>query len=493
MDHTYPPPTQRRLITLFTVAAAFMTQLDATIANVALPHMQASTSASREQITWVLTSYIIMAAIFTPLSGTLATRFGRKRIMVLSVTGFTVASMLCGISANFGQLIGFRLLQGTMGAALLPMSQAILLDINPPEDHGRAMAAWGVGAVLGPIIGPVLGGYLTDYFSWRWIFFINLPFGLASGLGLLVTLHDVHAPDRRPIDLFGFALLAVSIGGLQLVLDRGQISDWFQSREIWIETAVCATAFYLFLVHTFTTRRPFVNPALFRDRNYVLGNFYGFILGGLMYGVMALTPPMLAGLFGYPIRLIGIVSAPRGITTMISMLLVGRVLHRLDVRLVIFVGLLICGLSMHMMAGLSLAMDERAIVIPAAIQGIGAGMVFVPITTVVFATIAPSYRNEGAAVNSLIRNLSGSIWISVLQTLTIRNAATVQSRLAEGMRPDNPVFGLLPDMDFTSPLAAIGMNAEVARQATMVAYVDSFWVICVACLLAAPLVVFLRR
>lgn len=493
MESGYPPSLTRNLITLFSLAAAFMTQLDATIVIVALPDMQASTSASREQITWVLTSYIVMAAMFTPLSGWLATRYGRKLIVLGSVTGFTIASALCGLSANFEQLIVFRLLQGIMGAALLPMTQAILIDINPPEKHGSAMAMWGMGAVLGPIVGPVLGGYLTDFLDWRWVFFINIPFGIAATLGLFVYLADSRSPKPARLDLVGFALLAAAVGALQLLLDRGQLLDWFDSREIWLEAVVAAAAFYLFLVHSLTARNPFVQLALFRDPNYVVGSVFGFFLGGLMFGVMALTPPLLAELMGYPTRLIGLVSLPRGLGTMVGMLIGGRLNTRFDSRLLIFVGLLICAASMHMMAGFSLQMDSWPVLISGFIQGFGGGIMFVPITVVVFATIRPDYRNEGAAMNSLIRNMGGSIWISVLQTVTIRNAAIVQSRLVEGVRPDNPAMGLaLPEFDFHAPHAIARMDSEILRQALMVSYIDSFWLIFIACLVVAPLVLLLR-
>lgn len=494
MHHSTLKPATRNLITLFSLAAAFMTQLDTTIANVALPHMQASTSASREQITWVLTSYIIMAAIFTPLSGWLATRFGRKRVMVFSVLGFTVASMLCGMAANFGQLIAFRLLQGIMGAALLPMSQAILLDINPPEKHGSAMAVWGMGAVMGPILGPVLGGYLTEFMSWRWTFYINLPIGIASAVGLMLSVPPDESQETSKLDLVGFGFLALAVGSFQLLLDRGQSADWFESWEIRIEALVCVTALYLFVVHTLTTRNPFVKPALFADRNFLLGNVFGFLLGGLMYGVMALTPPLLTELMGYPIKLVGIVSAPRGIGTMVAMLVVGRIAHKFDPRHVIVLGLAVSAVALWMMSGFSLEMDSRLLVVSGFIQGVGGGIMFVPITTVVFATMNPQLRNEGAALNSLIRNLAGAAWISVLQTVTIRNAATVQSRLVEGVRPDNPAMELrLPDFDLGSVQAVAGLDGEIMRQALMVSYIDSFWLMCVACIVVAPLVVFLRR
>jgi len=494
MEHDYPPPLTRGLITGFVLVSSFMTQLDGTIANVALPHMQASTSASREQITWVLTSYIIMAAMFTPLSGWLATRFGQRNVMAVSVGGFTIASMLCGMAANFEQLVAFRMLQGMMGAALLPISQAILLDINPPERHGSAMAVWGMGAVLGPIIGPVLGGYLTDYYSWRWVFFINLPFGLLAVLGLLVFMQEHRSDAPMHLDLTGFCLLAVAVGTFQLVLDRGQLVDWYESTEIWIETAISATSFYLFLAHSFTARHPFVNLSLFRDTNYLLGNFFAFVLGGLLFGTMALLPPMLDELMGYPARLIGFVSAPRGVAMMFTMLVAGRLMGRVDTRLMIVTGLLLSSIAMYIMSGMSLEMDSRLIVLAGMVHGVGAAIMFVPVATVVFLTIPKEARNEASAVSSLIRNMSGAIWISVLHTMTIRNASTVKSRLVETVRPDNPIVDLkLPDVDFFSSHMMAGMDLEVFRQALMVSYINTFWMLAVACLIVAPLVMFLRR
>ncbi len=494
MTDPYPPPLKRSLITVFALAGAFMTQLDATIANVALPHMQASTSASREQVTWVLTSYIVMAATFTPLSGWLAGRIGRKRVFVGSILGFTIASVLCGMAVNLDQLIAFRMVQGIMGAALLPLSQAILLDINPPEKHASAMAIWGMGAILGPIVGPLIGGWLTDNLSWRWIFLINVPVGLAAFAGLLLVLGETRDEKPQRLDLTGFALLALSVASFQLMLDRGQLLDWFESREIWIEATVAATAFYLFLVHSFTARQPFVNPVLFKDRNYVIGNLLGFFLGGLMYGVIALVAPMLAELMGYPIELVGIVTAPRGLGTMVAMPIVGMLSGRIDNRVILFVGLFLCGWSLWLMSQASLHMDSDLIILSGFIQGLGAGTMFVPITTVVFATLSSRYRNEGAAFNSLIRNLGASVWISVLQTVTIRNEAVVRARLVEGVRPDSPAFDLgLPDFDFAATQDVARMHIEIGRQALMVSYVDSFWLIFIACLVVAPLVVMVRE
>lgn len=493
MDHLYPPPTTRRLITVLALSAAFMQQLDATIANVALPHMQASTSASREQITWVLTSYIIMSAIFTPLSGWLSDRFSPKRVMIASIAGFTLASALCGLATNLDQLIAFRMLQGMMGAALLPISQAIMIDIHPPEKHGQAMAMWGIGAIIGPIAGPLLGGWLTETLSWRWVFFVNIPFGLIASLGLLLVMAEKRHATPAKFDLFGFGMLALAIGAFQLMLDRGQMEDWFQSTEICIEATVAAAAFYVFLVHSFTAKRPFINLSLFKDVNFVLSSVLGFFLGGLMYGVLALLAPMLADLMEYPIEYVGLITTPRGFGTMLSIFLCGRLISTVDGRALIFVGLVLCGWSTWIMAQFSLEMDSWPVIVSGFIQGLGAGLMFVPITTIAFSTIDPRMRNEGAATNSLIRGLSASIWISVLQILTIRNEATVHARLSEGVRPDNPMVGMhMPDFDFGVVQSIAAMNAEIGRQALMVSYADSFWALFLASLVVAPVIFMLR-
>ena len=470
-----------------------MTQLDATIANVALPHMQASTSASREQIGWVLTSYIIMAAIFTPLSGWLAARFGRKRILLFSVAGFTVASALCGVAANLGQLVGFRLLQGALGAALLPLTQATMIDINRPERHGPAMALWGLGAVLGPIMGPVLGGLITENLDWRWVFYINVPVGVISFFGLAAAMGESEHGSRGRFDMAGFAALALAVGAFQLMLDRGQIQDWFESREIWIEAFVAVFAFYIFLVHSLTTKQPFVDPRIFADRNYLFGSIFGFFLGMIVFGVMAISTLMFANLMNYPIVTVGLVLAPRGLGTLATMLVVGRLIQRFDVRYLLFTGLVALAISNCMLAGSSLDMDSGLMVSAGFIQGMGVGLMFVPIASVIFATLEPRYRYEGAALNSLIRNLGGAVGISILQIMTVRGEAIAHSRLVETVRPDSPmVVWQMPWLDFVSGQSLTRFDLEVSRQALMVSYVDAFWLLAIASALIAPLTLFVR-
>ena len=488
-----PDPVTRRFITASVLAATMMNSLDLTIANVALPHMQGSVSASSDQITWVLTSYIVAAAIFTPLTGWLAGRFGRRRLMMVSIFGFTAASMLCGVANTIGELVGFRLLQGIFGAALVPMSQAILLDINPPERHGQAMAVWTMGAIIAPILGPVLGGWLTDNLTWRWVFFINLPVGILAFIGLSIFLRGMKDKNPVRLDIFGFATLGIAVGALQLLLDRGQQLDWFSSLEIWIEAAVFLIFIYLFIVQTLTARRPFVDLKLFTDRNFLACCLLGFIVGVLVFSVLAILPQLLEGLMGYPVVTTGLVMAPRGMGTFAAVLFVSRFAKRIDGRLLILIGLVFNAVSMFMMSHVSLQMDAWIVITSGIVQGIGTGLIFVPLTTLAFATLAPAFRNEGAAMFTLIRNIGSSIGISALQVLAYRNSETVHSRLVEGLRPDNPAVATMSSsFSLTDPTGLAVLGQTVQRQSMMVSMADSFWFLGVLTMFAAILLLFIR-
>lgn len=493
-EAAYPEPVVRRFITASVMAATVMNSLDSTIANVALPHIQGSVAASADEITWVLTSYIVAAAIFTPLTGWLAGRFGRRRLMLWSIVGFTAASGLCGTATGLDEIVGYRMLQGICGASLVPMSQAILLDINPPERHGSAMSIWSMGAIIGPIIGPALGGWLTDNLSWRWVFFINLPVGILAFLGLSIFLSETKQAARIRLDLLGFAMLALAIGSLQLMLDRGETLDWFDSLEIKLEAACAVVFFYLFVVHTVTARSPFIDLALFADRNFLVGSIFGFCLGVLVFSVLALLPTMMQSLLGYPVVLTGLVTAPRGIGSLITMMLAGNLIRRVDPRLLILAGFVMVGTAMFQMSGFSLGMDKSLIISTGFVQGLGTGLVFVPLALIAFDTLNPRYRNEAAAMFTLIRNIGAAVGISVLQAMTSRNDAVVHARLVEGIRPDNPVLAQsAPGFDAGMPAAVAGMNAEITRQAAMVSYVDAFWLLAVITFAAIPMLLLLRR
>ncbi|HTE82509.1 MAG TPA: DHA2 family efflux MFS transporter permease subunit, partial [Reyranella sp.] len=334
-------PTVRRrrgLITMVVMMATIMHALDGTIANVALPSIQGSLSATQEQVSWVVTSYIVASAIMTPFAGFSATRFGLRRTLSTCVVGFTIVSMLCGAAQSLDQLVLFRALQGGFGAALVPVSQAIMMDTYPREEQGKAMAMWGVGTMIGPIVGPSLGGWLTDEFTWRWVFYVNLPVGILCAFGILVLVRD-NAHDRpRPFDMLGFMFLAISIGSFQLMLDRGQQLDWFDSIEIIIETLVAGVAFTMFLIHMMTDHHPFLSRDLFRDRNLSVGLILTAITGLVLIVTATLMPPFLQQLKGYPVFTTGIVMAPRGIGTMLSMFLVSRLIGKVDARWLIAIG-----------------------------------------------------------------------------------------------------------------------------------------------------------
>ena len=487
------PAVNRGVITVSVMLATIMQALDTTIANVALPHMQGTLSGTQDQMTWVLTSYIVAAAITIPFTGWLATRIDRKLVFLVSIAGFTVASALCGLAQNITEIVLCRLLQGICGAALVPLSQAVLFDINPRELHGRAMATWGIGVTLGPILGPALGGWLTENYSWRWVFYINVPIGILAFLGLLIYLPARKGNRARPFDFFGFVTLSAAMGALQLVMDRGQLKDWFSSPEIVVEAIVCALALYLFLVHMLTHEHPFINRALFKDANFVASNVFIFVVGVVLFATLALLPPMLQDLMNYPVVTTGFVTAPRGIGTLFAMILVGRMIGRVDARVLMAGGLAITTVAAWQMTQFSLTMDSRPIVVSGILQGFGVGFVYVPLSTMAFATLAERFRTEGTAFFNLLRNLGSSIGISAVQTLLTRNTQIVHASLAAHLTPyaatANPALAAAA----ANEASLTALNAEVTRQAAMVAYVDDFKLIMWMTLGLIPFLLLMRR
>jgi DHA2 family multidrug resistance protein len=480
----------RRMITISIMLATIIQALDGTIANVALPHMQGSLSASQDQITWVLTSFIVAAAIATPLTGWLCDRFGQKHIFLTSVAGFTAASVLCGLSGSLAQIVAARLLQGIFGAALVPLSQATLLDINPREKHGSAMAVWGMGVMIGPILGPTLGGWLTDSYNWRWVFFINIPIGAVAFYGIWRYIRPVAAPRKMNFDAFGFATLSLAIGALQMLLDRGEQNDWFAATETWIEVIILALSFAYFVAHT--ALRPagksFFDYRLLRNANYVSGLLFIFIVGLVLFATRALTPTMLQGLMGYPAKIAGLVTAPSGIGTMIAMMFVGRLVGKVDLRLLLGIGFAITAFSLWQMTRYTLVLSQSDIVWPGVIQGLGLGLVFVPLSAATFATLSPEMRAEGTAIYSLIRNIGSSIGIALVQTLLVRNTQTVHASLVEHVTTTNPA--LLDNL--ATPQAAAALNNEITRQASMISYVDDFWLMMILTLCVLPLLLLVK-
>ncbi len=483
----------RGLITASLILATVMQSLDTTIANVALPHMQGSLQGSQEQITWVLTSYIIAAAMTTPLIPWVSGRVGIKLVFLVSVAGFTAASALCGLAQNLPQMVMFRLLQGIFGAALMPLAQTVLLNINPPERHGRAMSAWAMAAVLGPIVGPTLGGWLTDNYSWRWVFLINLPGGILAFTGIWLFLKDDSRAARQRFDFFGFSTLAIGLGALQLMLDRGASKDWFDSPEIWIEMTVVLVAAYLFTLHTLTSARPFFDKGLARDRNFLASIFASFFIMSVLFSVLALLPPMLEQLMGYPVLTTGLATMPRGIGMFVIMLFVGRLIDKIDARLMIATGLCVSGFSLFAMSGFSLQMGMWPIIWTGFLQGCAIGLIFVPLSTIAFTTLPAALRTEGSAVFTLVRNIGMAVGISGMQALLISNSAKVHSTLTEHLRPDNPLMQTLRGpFDLSTQLGMAVLNGQVTRQAAMVAYVSNFRLMALITLGVLPILLLLR-
>ncbi len=485
----------RGMITVSVMLATIMQALDTTIANVALPEMQGAMGATQEQIAWVLTSYIVAAAIVMPLTGFVAARIGRRRLFLWAVAGFTVASMLCGAAQDLTQIVGFRLLQGVFGASLVPLSQSVLLDAYPTEKHGQAMALWGVGVMIGPILGPSLGGWLTEYYNWRWVFYINLPFGLLAWFGVSLFVRETPIEHGRRFDLLGYALLALSIGALQMMLDRGESLDWFNHAEIILLAAGAALAFYLYLAHTFTAERPFLDPALFADRNFSIGLMFSFVTGVLLLTTPALLPPFMQNLMGFPVLDVGLVMAPRGIGTMVSMMIVGRLSGRIDPRIPVLLGLALSAESLWEMAGFTSEVSSWDIIRTGLIQGFGLGFIFVPLSTLSFSTLPARLRNEGTAMYSLSRNIGSSIGVSIVFAMLSRNSQANHAGLASFATPFHPPLadavarGLV---DTSTPAGLALFDAQVTHQAVTLAFLQDFRLIMWFTLAAMPLALLLK-
>jgi DHA2 family multidrug resistance protein len=486
----------RVAITVCVILATLMQALDTTIANVALPYMQGSVSASQDEIAWVLTSYIVAAAIMTPPTGYLTSRFGLKRLFLVSIAGFTVSSVLCGMAQSLVQIVLFRILQGLFGAALVPLSQTVLMNINSKERQGSAIALWGVAVMAGPVLGPVLGGWLTQAFSWRYVFYINVPVGILAFLGMMTFLSDTARNAAAKLDWFGFGTLSLAIAAMQVLLDRGQELDWFGSGEIVAEAIIAGAAFYLFLVHTFTARDPFVRLSLFRDPNFTAGVLFIAIVGLTYYASLALQPPYLQNLMNYPIVSAGLVLGPRGVGTMGSMLIVGKLIGRVDTRLLLALGLGLTAWSFYVMTGWTPDVSQTTIVAVGIIQGIGLGFIFVPLSVVTLSTLAPERRAEGAGLYSLSRNIGSSIGISVVNSLLTRNTQVNHAEIARSVTSVNRGFEDLAIARFWDPVSAAGraaLDAMITQQAQIIAYMDDYKLLMIATLAAIPLLIIFKK
>jgi DHA2 family multidrug resistance protein len=487
-----PSTPHRGAITICVMLATLMQSLDTTIANVALPHMQGSLAASQDEVDWVLTSYIVAAAIATPLTGFLTARLGLKRLFIVSVVGFTIASMLCGMAQTVAEIVIFRWLQGLFGAALVPLSQTVLLNINPPERHGSAMAAWGMAVMAAPILGPVLGGWLTEDYSWRWVFYINLPIGILAFIGMTMFLPQAQRRTDARLDWTGFVSLSIAIAALQVMLDRGQELDWLGSKEIVAEAIVAGSAFYIFLVHIFTAREPFMRPALFRDRNFTAGVIFVAIVGLTFYASLALQPPYLQVLMNYPVITAGFVMGPRGIGTMGAMMVVGKLMGRTDTRMLLGFGLGLSAWTFYLMTGWTPDVSSWTIIWVGVVQGVGLGFLFTPLSVVSLATLPPGVRPEGAGFYNLARNVGSSVGISIVGAMLTRTTQTNHADIVQYVTAVNPQLSNPVIAQTLNPLTTSGraaLDALITRQAQVIAYIDDYKFLMIATLAVIPLLV----
>ncbi len=476
------------------MAAMVMQILDATIANVALPHMQTSLGATMDTVTWVLTSYIVAAAIATPITGWLAERVGSRNLFIVAVGGFVAASMLCGMATNLETMVFFRVLQGVFGAFVGPLSQTVMMDINEPSRQGKAMAIWGMGVMIGPVAGPLLGGWLTENYNWRWVFYVNVPLGVLT-LAILFALLPSRPKSHRGFDGVGFSLLAIGLAAMQLMLDRGQGEDWFKSTEILIETGVMIAALWVAIIHFATAKNPLFHRELFADRNLVAGGILMTVMGMSVMTPMALLPPMLQNLFGYPVIDTGMVLAPRGVGTFLTMAVAGFMMGRIDTRYMIALGILMSATSMYLMAHWTLDISARQVMLTGFLQGLGMGLAFMPVNALAFATLSPRFRTDGASLLNLLRSIGGSIGISVATTLLAQNAQISHEKIGAKITAQTiPSINIHDVTRLGTPgesMIAI-VNAEVTRQALMIAYLNDFYLMAIVSILSIPLVFLLR-
>jgi DHA2 family multidrug resistance protein len=484
------PGLRRNMVTICAMTATIMQALDTTIANVALPYMQGTLSASQDQINWVLTSYIVAAAIMTAPVGWIANRFGRKRIFILCSGGFTIASVLCGLAQDINQMVLFRLLQGVFGAALVPLSQAVMLDSYALHERAKAMSIWGMGVMMGPIMGPSLGAWLTETYSWHWVFFVNLPFGVFTVLGLLVFMDETKTDRDLRFDWFGFAALAVGIGSMQVALDRGEQLGWMESNEIIAEIIVSIVGFYYFFAHSLTTTKPFIQFAIFKDRNFVSGCVFMAVMGLVLFSTMALSSPYLQNVIGYPIITAGLLLASRGCGTFVAMMLVGRMMRYIEARTLIISGLGLTCLSLFYMTGWTDQTGVPEIVTLSIIQGFGFGLVFVPLSTVAFLTLPNHLRTDGTSMLTLMRNVASSIGISVVIAQLTEGSRRVYAVLSQHINPFNNAMQM-PNVrgmiDMSTDAGRAMADVMVSLQAQIIAFSQDYQMVMLFTLCAIPL------
>lgn len=489
------PGVSRGLISITVMLTTIMVILDMTIINVALPDMMGALGATSDQITWVLTSYIVVEAVMIPLTGFLVTRVGRKRLMLVSVAGFVIASALCGQAGSLQEMIAFRLLQGLFGASVVPLSQSVMVDAFPKEERGQAMALWGIGIMLGPILGPTLGGYITEHLGWRWVFYINLPVGILNLL-MVWTLLQAEAGRKVSGDWLGAAFMVVGIGSLQLLLDQGNQKNWFDSGLIQALAVISVLALGYFVLRSWNRPDSIVKLQLLKDRNLATACFMMFVFGLGMFGTIALQPIMLENLFGYNAETAGLVMAPRGLASMAGMFLVSRLINRVDLRLIILTGFAFSATGTWMLTQISLEAAQANFIWNSIVQGFGLGMIFVPLSTLAYETLSKAQTSQAAGIYNLSRTIGSSVGISVATALLSHADKMSISGLSAHITASNPAVTqwlATQHLSLRSPQAISTLANEVQQQAMMLAFNDTFWVVMLSFLILAPLLLLIRR
>jgi len=481
------PQVNRWLISLSVVFATFMEVLDSTIVNVALPHIAGSMSSTVEEGTWTLTSYLVANAIVLPMTGWLARQFGRKRLLILSVAGFTAASFMCGLAPNLASLIAFRVIQGLTGGAMQPLSQAIMLEAFPSEERGKAMAAWGICVVTAPILGPVIGGWLTDSYSWRWIFYINIPVGILSLIMIKTFVSDppyLKQQKTRGVDYWGIGMLAVGMGALQIMLDKGQQQDWFSSKFIVALAFITVVMLLSFVAREFFIKNPIIDLRVFRDRSYAVGVVMITAIGFVLYGSMVALPIILQVLFGYPAFEAGIVMSPRGFGSLLFMPLVGILISRVDARWMTSCGIALCAITMWWFGFLNINLGYWDLFWPQVFQGVSFSLLFVPLTTLAMRYIPKEEMGNATSIFNLMRNIGGGIGIATATTMLERSRQTYTNILGANITPYDPnsqqmLSGLQSMLTSAgADPATAGERAHamlfgfVQRHATMLSFID---------------------
>ena len=484
------------IVVMCAMAGVMMQTLDTTICNVALPYMQGGLSASRDEITWVLTSYLVASAVMTAPIAWLAARFSKKNVLVFSMIGFTVTSMLCGLSDSLTEIVVFRVLQGAFGAALAPVSQTVMLDLYPIEKRGQAMATFGIGIMLGPILGPMLGGWLTDAYSWRWVFYVNLPFGIAATAGLIFFFKDKHHQPGLKFDWSGFALMALCVGALQLMLDRGSGQDWFSSTEIIIECTLACLGLYLVTVHMMTAKLTFIQRDIFADRNFMLSQLLMFIVGAVLLASTAIMPPFLQTLAGYPVLESGLLLGPRGLGTIVALIMTGRIANHIDPRLQMTLGALAMSWSLWEMSMWTPSIGVPTILYVSIIQGFGLGMIFSPLQLVAFSTLPGRLRTDGTATMNLIRSIGAAIGISITTTVLSDSMQSIHAHLTRFATPFNRALGVnAPSVLFNpqTPTGKAGLDGIIQMRAAIEAFANDFLFMFWISLIVFPVIWLFKR